>query len=122
MENKLIKVEVDKFVAKVLLDNPDKKNALDDSLIKELIFVLDELDRNSSVRVVLLGSANETFCSGGDIKAMMQKTDMFKGKSIDLRKQYHEGIQEISHSKLQSCSYEDPHSLVQLRVLLSCLI
>ena len=91
-------MEIDKFVAKVLLDNPDKKNALDDLLIKELIFVLDQLDRNSSVRVVLLGSANETFCSGGDIKAMIQKTDMFKGTSIDLRKQYHEGIQEISRS------------------------
>jgi len=98
MENRLIKVEQVGFVTKVLLNNKSKKNALDNELIKEIVITLDELNKNNSCRVVLLGSTSNVFCSGGDVKAMMNKNEMFEGGSIDLRNQYHFGIQEMSRA------------------------
>ena len=89
MENNLIKVEQVRNIFILKLDNPNKKNALDDELISELVKTLDYLNTNSQCRVVLLGSANDVFCSGGDIKAMLKKEDMFQGGSINLRNQYH---------------------------------
>jgi 2-(1,2-epoxy-1,2-dihydrophenyl)acetyl-CoA isomerase len=98
MDHKLIKLEKHEYVTKVLLNHPSKKNALDDEMIIELVSILDELNKDSSCRVVLLGSLNNVFCSGGDIKAMLDKKEMFEGGSIELREQYHFGIQEISRA------------------------
>ena len=98
MEFKKIQVSTNNFVTKVLLDSPGKKNALDNELIEEIVTCLSQLDKDSATRVVLLGSSSNVFCSGGDIKAMMEKKDMFSGGSINLRNQYHFGIQEIARA------------------------
>lgn len=98
MENKLIKLEQHGFVTKVLLNHPSKKNALDDDLIKEIVSTFDYLNQQKNTRVVLLGSLTDVFCSGGDVKAMLHKKEMFQGGSIDLREQYHFGIQQIART------------------------
>ena len=98
MENNLVKIKIKEKVATILLNHPAKKNALDDKLIKELVQALDRIDRDPDVNLALLGSATNVFCSGGDVKAMLKKEDMFQGSSIDLRRQYHEGIQEMARA------------------------
>ncbi len=98
MVNNYIKTSSENNIYTLKLNHPDKKNALDDQLIKELVETLHELNQNADCRVVLLGSETNVFCSGGDIKAMMAKKDMFQGGSINLREQYHFGIQEIARA------------------------
>lgn len=98
MQNKLLKIEKKNNWVNLLLNNQSKKNALDDDLIVELVQTLKLIDQDNSVRGVLLGSTSGVFCAGGDIKAMLNKTEMFQGGSIDLRRQYHQGIQEIARA------------------------
>lgn len=57
-------------VATVTLNRPDKHNAFDAALTGALTETLKTLDRDRSVRVVLLTGAGSSFCAGADLSAM----------------------------------------------------
>jgi len=61
------------------LNNPKMMNALDETMQLELLGVLEEVNRDNSIRcVVLQGAGDKAFCSGGDISAF-QKLDLVSG-------------------------------------------
>ncbi|MDL2336069.1 MAG: enoyl-CoA hydratase-related protein, partial [Chloroflexota bacterium] len=62
-------------VAVVWLNRPDVLNALDYRTIGELVEALEELDRDESVRcVVITGAGERAFAAGADIKEMADAT------------------------------------------------
>jgi 2-(1,2-epoxy-1,2-dihydrophenyl)acetyl-CoA isomerase len=77
------------------LNRPDVANAFNLAMIHALCDELDRLQDDDSVRVVILTGAGKAFCAGGDLSAMVNKTDMFAGESAALAKQYQRGIQRI---------------------------
>jgi enoyl-CoA hydratase/carnithine racemase len=63
-----LRVEIANHVARVLIDNAERRNAFDFSMWRALPALLSELDRNEGVRVVVLSGAPPLpFCSGADI-------------------------------------------------------
>lgn len=54
-------------ILRLLLDRPDKLNAVDTPLLGELAARLGEAAEDDSVRAVLLTGAGRAFCSGGDL-------------------------------------------------------
>jgi methylglutaconyl-CoA hydratase len=63
-------VERKDLVAIVTLNRPEVRNAFDDVLISSLTGVLADLDRDDSVRVVVLAGAGKAFCAGADLNWM----------------------------------------------------
>ena len=61
---------VEQAVARITLNRPDKRNALDDQIINEMKQALDESARDASVRVVVVCGAGKDFCSGADLAAL----------------------------------------------------
>lgn len=60
-------------IAVLTLNRPEKLNALDQSVLQELLRGLDELERVNSVRVaVLTGAGGKAFAAGADIAAMLE--------------------------------------------------
>lgn len=59
-------------VARVTLNRPDKRNALDAEIIAEIRGALAEAARDESARVVLLAGAGKDFCSGADLAALQR--------------------------------------------------
>jgi enoyl-CoA hydratase len=58
-------------VVTLLLNRPDKLNALNEGLLVELLEALTHLDRDASVRaVVLTGAGGKAFAAGADIASM----------------------------------------------------
>lgn len=58
-------------VALLTLNRPEKLNALDETLLRELLQALGELEQSQSVRVVVLtGAGGKAFAAGADIAAM----------------------------------------------------
>jgi enoyl-CoA hydratase len=51
----------------VLLDRPDKRNALDETFLTELLDVANEAAGDKAVRVVVLRSTSSIFCAGADL-------------------------------------------------------
>ena len=65
-----IRVETEKGLARVTLNRPDRRNAIDDRMMGELCESFEELGRDSSVRVIVLTGSGSTFCAGADIAWM----------------------------------------------------
>jgi len=62
-------------VARLVLNRPEKRNALDASLIAALKTALSEADADASVRVVAIEGAGKDFCSGADLSALRRIAD-----------------------------------------------
>jgi methylglutaconyl-CoA hydratase len=59
-------------IAIVTLNRPEVRNAFDDALIADLTKVLLDLDKDETVRVVVLAGAGSAFCAGADLKWMQR--------------------------------------------------
>ncbi len=59
----------DGAIATITVTRPDKLNAFDIEMLKELSAACDAVETDSAVRVVILAGAGTAFSAGGDIKA-----------------------------------------------------
>lgn len=87
--------EEDASLLWITLNRPQYCNAFSDEMITELCHLLREADWDDNVRVIILKGAGKTFCAGGDVKAMEEKSGMFAGDPEQLRRRYTKGIQQI---------------------------
>jgi len=62
----------------ILLNNAANKNALKDSLVKELFFVFEAAKDNKDVRGIVLRGNGGVFCAGADLKKMKKITNSGK--------------------------------------------
>ncbi|WP_041088253.1 enoyl-CoA hydratase [Jeotgalibacillus soli] len=69
---KKIKVSVEGTVGWVSLNQPDRLNALQTDLMLEMAQALKELNREPDINIVVLKGEGRAFCSGGDIKSMLE--------------------------------------------------
>jgi methylglutaconyl-CoA hydratase len=63
-------VEKRNTVAIVTLNRPEVRNAFDDALISDLTEVFLALDKDETVRAVVLAGAGKAFCAGADLNWM----------------------------------------------------
>lgn len=64
-----IEIETDKHWATIWLNRPDRRNAMNDPMIDELMEAFDALGRDSSVRGVTMRGRGGFFCAGGDLNS-----------------------------------------------------
>jgi enoyl-CoA hydratase len=76
--SELVLTERDGPVAVVVLNRPDALNALSDELMEQLVSTLEELDRDDSVRCIVLGGNEKAFAAGADI------AELARSSAIDL--------------------------------------
>ena len=75
--------ESDGGVARITLNRPEKRNALDPELISELHDAIAASAQGESTRVVLLKGAGKDFCSGMDLAALEKsmRADVLENRS-----------------------------------------
>ncbi len=61
--------------ATITLNRPEMHNAFDDTLISALTGELKRLERDKSVRVVMLAARGKSFSSGADLNWMRRMAD-----------------------------------------------
>ena len=65
-----LRLTIDGPIATLLFDRPDKLNAVDETMLDELILQCRRIERDSTIRVVIVtGSGEKAFSAGGDIAA-----------------------------------------------------
>ena len=69
--------EIENGVAIVTLNRPEKMNAFTHIMRREMITILEDVDRNDAVRVVVVTGAGNAFCAGSDLSS--------GGKTFDRR-------------------------------------
>jgi len=82
-------------VATITLDRPEARNAYSEPMLCQLLGALDAADHDSAIRCAVLTGAGKGFHSGGDVKAMKERSGMFAGDATELRERYQRGIQAI---------------------------
>jgi enoyl-CoA hydratase len=71
----LVLVDRDDHVVTLTLHRPDKLNALNEELLRELRARVDELERDASVRcAILTGAGEKAFAAGADIAGFAEAT------------------------------------------------
>lgn len=72
---KPVTVEFDEGIAWVTLNRPEKRNAMNPALNREMLEVLDALELDERCGVVVLTGAGEAFTAGMDLKEYFRETD-----------------------------------------------
>lgn len=75
-----VELQISGGIARVLLNRPDKRNALDLDMFRAIVDAQKAIARNKNVRVVIVSGAGADFCSGLDVKSMFKN----KGNSLKL--------------------------------------
>ena len=62
-------------VARLVLDNPDQRNAMSDQMTSSWVRAIEELGTDRELRVVVVTGAGSAFCSGGDPRWIASEPD-----------------------------------------------
>lgn len=75
-------------IVTLTVNRPGAKNAIDLETMRELSSFLDELDKDASVRALIVtGAGEEAFISGGDLKHFRSLTTVYDGRDMSLMMQ-----------------------------------
>jgi len=71
-ENEVVLYSVEGAVARITLNRPEKRNALNDAVIAGLKENLKKAAADKNLRVVVIDGAGKDFCSGADLSALQK--------------------------------------------------
>jgi methylglutaconyl-CoA hydratase len=74
---------VENRIAHIRLSRPEKRNALNDVLVRELTEAFSQVGRNSGAKVIILSGSKQAFCAGADL-SYLQKLSTY---SLDENKE-----------------------------------
>lgn len=96
----------DGAVAIVTMNRPETRNAIsDDDAIEAMVQMCETINRDLSVRAVILTGAGSTFSSGGNLKTLRDKLGSGLSQPVMSRYGYRDGIQRVP---LAMCNLEVP--------------
>ncbi len=72
MKLETVMLDVDRAIARVILNRPEQLNAISPALLEDLWQVCDTVDGNPAIRVITLTGAGRAFCAGADLKAVRE--------------------------------------------------
>lgn len=73
MTNPLIRIQRENGIAELVLNRPERRNALVGPMIEELTAAVREVSGDASIQVVLFRGEGGAFCSGHDLKELQSE-------------------------------------------------
>ncbi len=64
---KFVEVEIKERVGYIILNRPDKRNALNADFVGELKAAFQSAEKNNAIKVIVLKANGEAFCAGADL-------------------------------------------------------
>jgi 2-(1,2-epoxy-1,2-dihydrophenyl)acetyl-CoA isomerase len=86
----------DNGIARITLNRPKAGNAIDLSLARAFWDIVNEVDEDSSIRVVTLTGAGKLFCGGGDVGAFAGAGERFSVLLKELTGYMHSAIARLA--------------------------
>lgn len=101
-----IRYELEQGVVTLTLNQPDRRNALGDAMIRDVVAALEQFRFDDEAKVLVLTGEGRAFCSGGDMKMIKKWGDdgeqsraeeaaVAAFDPIAQRERYRNGIQQI---------------------------
>jgi enoyl-CoA hydratase/carnithine racemase len=70
-----IAYRTDGRIARITLDRPERLNAIDDQMPREIRLAVDEANADPTVHVIVVDGAGRAFCAGYDLKRYAERAD-----------------------------------------------
>lgn len=94
--NKSLEFElVEKDIAVITLNRPEMRNAINEEIIEGIELTVDKINTEDQIKVLIVTGKGAAFCSGGNVKDMKAKENIFAGSPNELRCNYQRHIQRI---------------------------
>jgi 2-(1,2-epoxy-1,2-dihydrophenyl)acetyl-CoA isomerase len=91
MSNTIL-LEIEKNIATITLNRPKSANGLNSTLIQELYQTVCKIDKNNSIKIIILTGKDKFFSAGGDLKFMYDHKNELSQKLKTLADTFHETI------------------------------
>ena len=96
MKLKNILYEKKNGVATIIINRPKRRNAMNRETIREILSVLDDVEKDESVRVVVVtGAGDRAFSAGADISGMKDRTPLDSRRSSQLGQQMMNRVEDL---------------------------
>ena len=82
MKYETIHLEKNNDIVTITLNRPDVHNAMNEQLMKELTSCFVEIQKDESIRVVILTGKGKSFCAGADLNWMKSMVSFSKEENI----------------------------------------
>lgn len=82
MNYESIQCNLDDRILTMVLNRPDKLNAVTNKMLKEMIDAFDQADRDDQVRVIIVTGAGRAFCAGADL-SNRENTWMYHSEKLE---------------------------------------
>lgn len=69
-----VKADVDGQIGRIRLNRPERYNALNRTMIREIVEVMEQFDQDETVAVIVLSGEGKSFSAGADIDEMVDAT------------------------------------------------
>lgn len=90
----------EKGFATLWLDRPEKNNAFNAEMIRELVLAIDQLQANKNLRFLLLRGRGKHFCAGADLAWMQQSAQLDFNANLNDARELAELMYSFYHLKL----------------------
>ena len=83
MSYETLRIEIKDRIAKVILNRPEKKNAMNPQLHRDMTAALEELRYEDTAAVLVITGAGNSFCAGMDLKEVFHDLKVKQPKEFD---------------------------------------
>ena len=97
MSDSRVNFSIEKNIAYVTLNRPDKHNGLDKTMILDLVNVAKKIKKNRAIRCVILQGAGASFCAGLDFNYVAKNASMIPKFFIKLPWRKDNMFQRVAH-------------------------
>ena len=80
MDSEVIRTEIEGGVAHLVMDRPDKANAMGEAFWRDLPLLIEELEATPEIRAVVISGEGRHFTSGIDLSMLANTTDLAKAE------------------------------------------
>ncbi|MBR0869651.1 enoyl-CoA hydratase/isomerase family protein [Bradyrhizobium tropiciagri] len=89
-------------VLTITLNAPETRNALSrPEQCEELIYCLEAVNGDPTIRVAVLTGAGSAFCAGGNVKDMLAKQGLMAGSPAEIIERYRRTLQKLAKASLE---------------------
>lgn len=99
-------INIDQHIAQVVINRPERANALNQKAWEEMKTIFEELDENDEVRVIILSGNGKHFCAGIDLELLMNVAQFSQKCEGRKREQLRKKVLELQApiNAIEQCS------------------
>ena len=71
----LVEIEMKNQIGHIILNRPDKLNALSREMVEQVVHSLNTLLEDDAIKAIIISGNGKAFCAGGDIESMKNLSD-----------------------------------------------